>query len=169
VRVQRLHLAPVEVGQHGLAAGGAVGGHPGAGAQPDPQRLVALHAVDEAHVGACRHDQVDGLADPLEQVLEEGPHHPEQLRHRRRHGLCGGQLGSWVVPAVLVLQLAPNATRLLRRHGLLDDLLETAVLPRRLVAMNALTGQQLTALDLEQVRRRYGAPTWSCTATTCSR
>jgi 3-hydroxybenzoate 6-monooxygenase len=33
VRVQRLHLAPVEVGQHGLAAGGAVGGHPGAGAQ----------------------------------------------------------------------------------------------------------------------------------------
>jgi 2-polyprenyl-6-methoxyphenol hydroxylase-like FAD-dependent oxidoreductase len=56
------------------------------------------------------------------------------------------------------LQLAPNATRVLRRYGLLDDLLETAVLPRRLVAMNALTGQQLTTLGLEQVRLRYGAP-----------
>jgi 2-polyprenyl-6-methoxyphenol hydroxylase-like FAD-dependent oxidoreductase len=56
------------------------------------------------------------------------------------------------------LQLAPNATRLLRRYGLLDDLLETAVKPRRLLARNALTGQQLTALDLEQVGRRYGAP-----------
>jgi 3-hydroxybenzoate 6-monooxygenase len=56
------------------------------------------------------------------------------------------------------LQLAPNATRLLRRYDLLDDLLDTAVRPRRLVAMNALTGQRLTTLDLEQVRRRYGAP-----------
>jgi 3-hydroxybenzoate 6-monooxygenase len=56
------------------------------------------------------------------------------------------------------LQLAPNATRLLHRYGLLDDLLDTAVRPRRLVAMNAVTGQQLTALDLEQVRSRYGAP-----------
>ena len=56
------------------------------------------------------------------------------------------------------LQLAPNATRLLHRHGLLDDLLDTAVQPRQLLAMNALSGQKLTALDLEQVRSRYGAP-----------
>ena len=56
------------------------------------------------------------------------------------------------------LQLAPNATRLLRQYGLLDDLLETAVMPRRLVAMNALTGQQLTTLDLQRVRSRYDAP-----------
>jgi 3-hydroxybenzoate 6-monooxygenase len=56
------------------------------------------------------------------------------------------------------LQLAPNATRLLRRYGLLDDLLSTAIEPRQLVAMHALTGQKLTALDLEQVRSRYGAP-----------
>jgi salicylate hydroxylase len=56
------------------------------------------------------------------------------------------------------LQLAPNATRVLRRYGLLDEVLEMAVMPRRLVAMNALTGQELTALDLEQARRRYGAP-----------
>jgi hypothetical protein len=33
-----------------------------------------------------------------------------------------------------------------------------AVMPRRLVAMNALTGQRLTALDLDRVRSRYGAP-----------
>jgi 2-polyprenyl-6-methoxyphenol hydroxylase-like FAD-dependent oxidoreductase len=56
------------------------------------------------------------------------------------------------------LQLAPNATRLLHRYGLLDDLLDTAVKPRQLLAMNALTGQKLTALDLERVRSRYGAP-----------
>jgi 3-hydroxybenzoate 6-monooxygenase len=56
------------------------------------------------------------------------------------------------------LQLAPNATRLLRQYGLLDDVLETSVRPRRLVAMNALTGQQLTTVDLELAERRYGAP-----------
>jgi salicylate hydroxylase len=56
------------------------------------------------------------------------------------------------------LQLAPNATRLLRRHGLLDEIAETAVRPRRLVAMNAVTGQRLTTLDLQASERRYGAP-----------
>jgi 3-hydroxybenzoate 6-monooxygenase len=56
------------------------------------------------------------------------------------------------------LQLAPNATRLLRSYGLLDDVLDTSVRPRRLVAMNALTGRQLTAVELEQAERRYGAP-----------
>jgi 3-hydroxybenzoate 6-monooxygenase len=56
------------------------------------------------------------------------------------------------------LQLAPNATRLLREYGLLDDVAEMAVRPRRLVARNALTGQQLTTLDLEVAERHYGAP-----------
>jgi 3-hydroxybenzoate 6-monooxygenase len=56
------------------------------------------------------------------------------------------------------LQLAPNATRLLRQYGLLDDMLTTAVRPRRLLAMNALTGRRLTAMDLEASRARYGAP-----------
>jgi salicylate hydroxylase len=67
------------------------------------------------------------------------------------------------------LQLGPNATRLLRGYGLLDEVLETSVRPRRLVAMNALTGMQLTAVELEQAEQRYGAPTSSCTDTTCSR
>jgi 2-polyprenyl-6-methoxyphenol hydroxylase-like FAD-dependent oxidoreductase len=56
------------------------------------------------------------------------------------------------------LQLAPNATRLLRDYGLLDDVMRTAVRPRRLVAMNALSGQRLTTLDLRQAEHRYGAP-----------
>jgi choline dehydrogenase-like flavoprotein len=44
------------------------------------------------------------------------------------------------------LQLAPNATRLLRQYGLLGGLLEEAVLPRRVVAMNAVTAQELPRL-----------------------
>ena len=56
------------------------------------------------------------------------------------------------------LQLAPNATRLLREYGLLEDVMETSVRPRRLVAMNALSGQRLTTLDLQQAERHYGAP-----------
>jgi salicylate hydroxylase len=56
------------------------------------------------------------------------------------------------------LQLAPNATRLLREYGLLEGALEAAVRPRLLVAMNALSGQQLTTLDLRRAERHYGAP-----------
>jgi salicylate hydroxylase len=56
------------------------------------------------------------------------------------------------------LQLAPNATRLLHRFGLLEDVMATAVAPRRLVARNALTGEELTSLDLTAVADRYGAP-----------
>jgi salicylate hydroxylase len=56
------------------------------------------------------------------------------------------------------LQLAPNATRVLAECGVLDDVLERAILPGRLVARSAVTGQQLTVLDLEQTRLRYGYP-----------
>lgn len=56
------------------------------------------------------------------------------------------------------LQLAPNATRILSRFGLLDDVTATAVRPRRLVARNALTGEELSSLDLADVAERYGAP-----------
>jgi 2-polyprenyl-6-methoxyphenol hydroxylase-like FAD-dependent oxidoreductase len=56
------------------------------------------------------------------------------------------------------LQLAPNATRILRRFDLLDDVRATAVAPRRLVGMNAVTGDLLTTLDLDDVEERYGAP-----------
>jgi salicylate hydroxylase len=56
------------------------------------------------------------------------------------------------------LQLAPNATRLLREYGLLEEVMEASVRPRRLVAINALSGQRLTTLDLAQAERHYGAP-----------
>lgn len=57
------------------------------------------------------------------------------------------------------IQLAPNATRVLANLGLLDRVLERAVLPRRLVLMDALDGQRITAVDLgEQFRGHYGFP-----------
>lgn len=57
------------------------------------------------------------------------------------------------------LQLGPNATRLLASWGLLDRVVEAGVLPRRLVFRDALTGEELTHLDLgEGFRERYGAP-----------
>ncbi|MFI7632549.1 FAD-dependent monooxygenase [Nonomuraea sp. NPDC049400] len=57
------------------------------------------------------------------------------------------------------LQLGPNATRVLDRWGLLGQVIEAGVLPRRLVFRDALTGEELTRLDLgEEFRRRYGAP-----------
>jgi salicylate hydroxylase len=56
------------------------------------------------------------------------------------------------------LQLAPNATRVLAEYGVLNSVLERAILPGRMVARSAVTGQQLTVLDLERTRRRYGYP-----------
>jgi 2-polyprenyl-6-methoxyphenol hydroxylase-like FAD-dependent oxidoreductase len=57
------------------------------------------------------------------------------------------------------LQLAPNATRLLRGWGLLDEVVAAGVLPRRLVLKDALDGIELTSLDLGAgFERRYGAP-----------
>lgn len=57
------------------------------------------------------------------------------------------------------LQLAPNATRLLREWGLLDEVVEAGVTPRRLILRDALTGAELTHLDLDdRFRERYQAP-----------
>ena len=56
------------------------------------------------------------------------------------------------------LQLAPNITRMLDEVGVLEKILPMSVLPRRLVFMNAQTGERLTSLDLEDARKRYGAP-----------
>jgi 2-polyprenyl-6-methoxyphenol hydroxylase-like FAD-dependent oxidoreductase len=57
------------------------------------------------------------------------------------------------------LQLAPNATRLLKRLGVLDACVDVGVLPERLVFNDALTGARLTHLELgEDFRRRYGGP-----------
>ncbi|MFF5988191.1 FAD-dependent monooxygenase [Prauserella flavalba] len=57
------------------------------------------------------------------------------------------------------LQLAPNATRILREWGLLDEVIEHGVRPGRLVFKDALDGAELTSLELGgSFERRYGAP-----------
>nr|ADZ54053.1 3-hydroxybenzoate 6-monooxygenase [Paenibacillus sp. NyZ101] len=57
------------------------------------------------------------------------------------------------------IQLAPNATAVLDQLGVLDAISEFAVFPKRLVLMDALTGKELSALDLgDPFRERYGYP-----------
>jgi salicylate hydroxylase len=57
------------------------------------------------------------------------------------------------------LQLAPNATRILREWGLLDEVIARGMRPRRLVLKDALDGAELTSLDLgDGFVERYGAP-----------
>jgi 3-hydroxybenzoate 6-monooxygenase len=48
------------------------------------------------------------------------------------------------------LQLAPNATRMLERLGILAEVKKHAMFPKRLVMMDALSGREITALDLGQ-------------------
>jgi 2-polyprenyl-6-methoxyphenol hydroxylase-like FAD-dependent oxidoreductase len=56
------------------------------------------------------------------------------------------------------LQLAPNATRILRTWGVLDEVIARGVLPRRLVMRDAVDGRELSYLDLADAAMRYGAP-----------
>jgi len=57
------------------------------------------------------------------------------------------------------LQLAPNAMHVLDRLGLLPEIAKHAVFPSRLVWMDALLGERITAVDLgDAFRRRYGQP-----------
>ena len=56
------------------------------------------------------------------------------------------------------LQLAPNATRVLREWGLLDEVVARGVRTTRLVMRDAVDGAELSHLDLDDVERRYGAP-----------
>ncbi|MEU8798579.1 FAD-dependent oxidoreductase [Spirillospora sp. NPDC048819] len=57
------------------------------------------------------------------------------------------------------LQMAPNATRILKEWGLLDEVLQAGVVPRRLMFKDALDGSELTRLELDDAFvQRYGAP-----------
>lgn len=56
------------------------------------------------------------------------------------------------------LQMAPNATRVLRDWGLLEQVVARGVCPQRLVLRDALDGSELTSLSLRASERRYGAP-----------
>ena len=55
------------------------------------------------------------------------------------------------------IQLAPNASWALDRIGVLEDIVKHAVFPQRIVWMDAISGEQLTSLDLgERFVERYG-------------
>ena len=57
------------------------------------------------------------------------------------------------------LQMAPNATRILRQWGLLDQVIEAGVSPRRLVFRDAVDGSVLTSAPLgADFTARYQAP-----------
>ncbi|GGN22622.1 FAD-dependent monooxygenase [Streptomyces fuscichromogenes] len=57
------------------------------------------------------------------------------------------------------LQLGPNAMRAFDRLGVLGPVLDSAVLPDRAVVRDAVTGEELTVLDLgPPFRARYGYP-----------
>ncbi|MGP4019590.1 FAD-dependent monooxygenase [Saccharopolyspora sp. 5N708] len=57
------------------------------------------------------------------------------------------------------LQLAPNATRILREWGVLAQVLAAGVEPQRLVLRDAVGGGELTHLALDaEFRTRFGAP-----------
>ncbi|MEV5651971.1 FAD-dependent oxidoreductase [Nocardia sp. NPDC052254] len=56
------------------------------------------------------------------------------------------------------LQLAPNCTRILDDYGLLDEAKTRGVVPGRMVMRDAVDGDELTALDLRDLERRYGFP-----------
>ena len=57
------------------------------------------------------------------------------------------------------IQLAPNGTAVLERLGVMDEISKLAVFPKRLVLMDAITGKELTALNLEETfKNQYGHP-----------
>lgn len=57
------------------------------------------------------------------------------------------------------LELAPNGTRILRDWGLLERMSDLGVQPRTLVIKDAVTGAELTRMELDaDFEARYGAP-----------
>lgn len=56
------------------------------------------------------------------------------------------------------LQIGPNCNRILDQWGLLDEVISLGVVPDNLIARDGITGEELTRLDLADVRKRYGFP-----------
>ena len=57
------------------------------------------------------------------------------------------------------IQLAPNAMRMLDRLGLMAESRKHATLPKRLVMMDAVSGREITAVDLgEKFQKHFGYP-----------
>lgn len=56
------------------------------------------------------------------------------------------------------IQLAPNCTRILDDYGLLEEARSLGVLPEAMVMRDAVSGEELTRLDLRDMEGRYGYP-----------
>jgi len=57
------------------------------------------------------------------------------------------------------LQLAPNATRMLDRLGIWSEIQRHAIFPKRLIMMDAVSGQLITSLNLDQkFMEHFGYP-----------
>lgn len=56
------------------------------------------------------------------------------------------------------IQLAPNCTRILDDYGLLAEARSLGVVPDAMVMRDAVSGEELTRLDLREMERRYGYP-----------
>lgn len=56
------------------------------------------------------------------------------------------------------LQLAPNATRVLKSLGVLDEVLDVGVCPERLVLADAATNEELTSLHVNRFAEQFGGP-----------
>jgi len=57
------------------------------------------------------------------------------------------------------IQLAPNATAVLKRFGVMDEIQKVAVFPKRLVLKDVYTGEELSTMDLgDAFLKRYGHP-----------
>jgi len=57
------------------------------------------------------------------------------------------------------LQLAPNATRMLDRLGIWSEIQRHAIFPKRLIMMDAVSGQHITSLNLDQqFMEHFGYP-----------
>jgi 2-polyprenyl-6-methoxyphenol hydroxylase-like FAD-dependent oxidoreductase len=104
-------------------------------------RLNAAMTADVVVVGGG----IGGLANAL--VLSRAGYEVRVLEQAAEFGEMGAGI-----------QLAPNATRLMREWNLLDTVMKHGVRPRRAVLRDAIDGSELTYLDLQDVERRYGAP-----------
>ncbi|MFP5346697.1 MAG: FAD-dependent oxidoreductase, partial [Actinomycetes bacterium] len=103
---------------------------------------ASQHSADVVIVGGG----IGGLSNAL--ALARGGYRVRLLEQAPEFGEVGAGL-----------QMAPNATRILRSWGLLDQVVERGVLPRRLVFRDALDGSDLTHLDLGKgFQERYDAP-----------